>query len=432
MYTAEYVAVIRREGGATVNGVAVEMVDPNVYVSVFEHLATFARTLGHPVLVWGMDETQGGAGSWFTVDQQANALEAAPPVESAEATRAAYANPKGARSAPPAQPEVGLAAGVGSPAVGQDPGAPSTLAVDEPLLVRPPRAVPREGLRGALYRLSGGSVNLGQSALEKAEVERNARISRIIQQPRTTAFLSFKGGIGKTSTTVGVGLTLAALRGAPPVAVDANPDSGDLAERLLGEDELLRVNPRTISDLVREVKGVRDWANLSEYIIQIDRLHVLAGEQDPAVSDSLTAGDFAAVHDLLRRFFSIILVDCGTGVTHNAMSGILDRCDSVVIAASYAVSGAKRAARTVDWLAQHGYQRLAQEAVVVLSDKDGVTTRVQKEAIRQYLAQRCRSVVIVPNDPAVADGDRIDLARVRPATRLAWSEVAATIVDGFH
>ena len=113
----------------------------------------------------------------------------------------------------------------------------------------------------------------------------------------------------------------------------------------------------------------------------------------------------------------MILTDCGTGVTHNAMSGILAKADNVVIAAGYAVSGAKRAASTLDWLAQHGYARLAQEALVVLTDKDGVSARVQKDTVRGHLATHSRQVFVVPNDQAVADGDRINLERVQPRTR---------------
>jgi len=303
---------------------------------------------------------------------------------------------------------------------------------DTVLFVRPPRSVPQDGFRGSAYRWSGGRVNLGPSSSQLRLEERAARVARHLERPYSTAFLSFKGGIGKTSTTVGVGLTLAQMRGAPPVGIDANPDSGDLAERMLGETDLLRINPRNITDLVHDIGRVHSWTDLSSYVVQADRFHVVAGEQDPAVSDSLTAEGYNKIHDLLRHYFSVILTDCGTGVTHNAMSGILAKADTVVIAAGYAVSGAKRAASTLQWLAQHGYERLAQDALVVLTDKDGVSARVQKDVIRDHLASHCRGVFIVPNDPAVADGDRIDLRLVHPRTREAWAEVAAAVIDGYR
>ena len=333
----------------------------------------------------------------------------------------------------PPPPQVTPGAPIPPPPSGR-PGTQADPAASGPpvLFVQPPKAVPRSGFRGAMYRLTAGRVNLGPSQEQLRLSEREARISRTLTRPYSTAFLSFKGGIGKTSTTAGVGLMLAQMRGAPPIAIDANPDSGDLAERLLGEEELLRVRPRSITDLVRDISQVRTWTDLSGYIMQIDRLHVLAGEQDPAISDSLTAEGYTWVHDLVRHFFSVVLTDCGTGVTHNAMKGILAKADNVVIAAGYAVSGAKRASSTLEWLAQHGYARLAQEAIVVLTDKDGVSARVQKDTVREHLAAHSRQVFVVPNDPAVADGDRINLARVHPRTREAWAEVAAAVIDGYR
>mgnify|MGYP000852201732 FL=1 len=333
-------------------------------------------------------------------------------------------------SPPPASPDVPFRS------ISMNVPPSQTPPVQEPspssLLVRPPKTVPQGGFRGAMYRLTSGRVNFGPSQTQIRLAERDSRISRSLERPYSTVFLSFKGGIGKTSTAVGVGLALAQARGVPPIAIDADPDSGDLAERLLGEEEMLRVRPRSITDLVQDIPNVRTWTDLSGYITQVDRLHVVAGEQDPAVSDSLTAEGYKRVHDLVQNFFSVILTDCGTGVTHNAMSGILSKADSVVIATGYAFSGVKRAVSTIDWLSQHGYEKLAQEAIVVLTDKDNVSIRVQKDMVRTHLATHSRQVFVVPNDPAVADGDRINLERVQPRTREAWAEVAAALIDGYQ
>ena len=333
-------------------------------------------------------------------------------------------------SPPAASPDVpfrSISMNVPAPQVPAVPdSAPSSL------LVRPPKAVPQGGFRGAMYRLTSGRVNFGPSQTQIRLAERDSRISRSLERPYSTVFLSFKGGIGKTSTAVGVGLALAQARGVPPIAIAADPDSGDLAERLLGEDEMLRLQPRSITDLVRNIPRVKTWTDLSGYITQVDRLHVVAGEQDPAVSDSLTADGYRRVHELVQNFFSVVLTDCGTGVTHNAMSGILAKADSVVIATGYAFSGVKRAVSTVDWLANHGYEKLAQEAIIVLTDKDNVSIRVQKDMVRTHLASHSRQVFVVPNDQTVADGDRISLERVHPRTREAWAEVAAALIDGYQ
>lgn len=299
------------------------------------------------------------------------------------------------------------------------------------LFVREQRPRPIGGFRGVLYAVTGGALNLGPSARQREEDELGRRISRQLQGSYNTAVLSLKGGIGKTSTTVGVGLTLAEFRGDPPCAIDANPDSGDLVERALGEGIYQQASPRTITDLLKNIESIDSLTALARYMHHAGRLHLIAGEQDPEVSDSLTAEEYLRIRRLISSYYSIALTDCGTGVTHNAMSGILQSADNLIIAAGYAVSGAKRARSTLQWLAHHGYEELASNAIVVITDKDEVSNRVDKDAIEEHLSGICRQLIAVPHDRGVADGDLVTLESLRPETRRAYREIAAAIVDGY-
>jgi len=300
------------------------------------------------------------------------------------------------------------------------------------LFVKEQKPRPVGGFRGALYSLTGGAWNLGPGPKQRQEDELGRRISRQLQGSYNTAVLSLKGGIGKTSTTVGVGLTLAEYRGDAPCAIDANPDSGDLVERALGEGIYQQSSPRTISDLLENIDSIDSLTSLAQYMHHAGRLHLIAGEQDPEVSDSLTAEEYRRIRKLISSYYSVVLTDCGTGVTHNAMSGILQSADNLVIAAGYAVSGAKRARSTLHWLASHGYEDLARNAIVVITDKDEVSSRVDKDAIEEHLAGICRELIAVPHDRGVADGDLVTLDVLRPDTRRAYKEIAAAIVDGYR
>lgn len=346
--------------------------------------------------------------------------------------------PLSRRSAVPAAPD-------GAPAVPAPPAratrsasraaaltAPTPDFISSPgLFVREQKPRPVGGFRGALYSLTGGGLNLGPSARQREEDELARRISRQLQGSYNTAVLSLKGGIGKTSTTVGVGLTLAEFRGDPPCAIDANPDSGDLVERALGEGIYQQQSPRTITDLLKNIESVDSLTALARYMHHAGRLHLIAGEQDPEVSDSLTAEEYLRIRKLISGYYSVALTDCGTGVTHNAMKGILQSADNLIIAAGYAVSGAKRARSTLHWLASHGYEELARNAVVVITDKDEVSSRVDKDAIEDHLSGICRQLIAVPHDRGVADGDLVTLDVLRPETRRAYREIAAAIVDGY-
>jgi MinD-like ATPase involved in chromosome partitioning or flagellar assembly len=381
--------------------------------------------------------------SWAEAAEAADERNASPgtgsvPVMVAAAPAATAAPGEGPASLPPA-PET-------APAVPARPGRSTRTAgrsaalaagpapdfISSPgLFVREQKPKPVGGFRGALYQMTGGGINLGPSARQREEDELARRISRQLQGSYNTAVLSLKGGIGKTSTTVGVGLTLAEFRGDPPCAIDANPDSGDLVERALGEGIYQQQSPRTITDLLRNIESVDSLTALARYMHHAGRLHLIAGEQDPEVSDSLTAEEYLRIRKLVSGYYSVALTDCGTGVTHNAMKGILQSADNLIIAAGYAVSGAKRARSTLHWLASHGYEELARNAVVVITDKDEVSSRVDKDAIEDHLSGICRQLIAVPHDRGVADGDLVTLDVLRPETRRAYREIAAAIVDGY-
>ena len=300
------------------------------------------------------------------------------------------------------------------------------------LFVREQKPRPVGGVRGAVYNATGGAWNMGPGAKQRQEDELGRRISRQLQGSYNTAVLSLKGGIGKTSTTVGVGLTLAEFRGDAPCAIDANPDSGDLVERALGEGIYQQSSPRTITDLLNNIESIDSLTALARYMHHAGRLHLIAGEQDPEVSDSLTAEEYLRIRKLISSYYSVALTDCGTGVTHNAMSGILQSADNLIIASGYAVSGAKRARSTLHWLASHGYEELARNAIVVITDKDEVSSRVDKDVIEEHLSGICRQLIAVPHDRGVADGDLVTLDVLKPETRRAYKEIAAAIVDGYR
>lgn len=371
-------------------------------------------------------------GSFDAVTPSTSSVPVLPVRSSSWAEAAAAAD--GLTDAPPAPNRMPAAVPASSvPDSAPEPELPTADATALPTsFVREQKPRPKRGFRGFLYRMTGGSWNMGPSAQERAEDELARRISRQLQGSFNTAVLSLKGGIGKTSTTVGVGLTLAEFRGDPPCAIDANPDSGDLVERALGEGIYQQTTPRTITDLLKNIDSIDSLTGLSRYMHHSGRLHLIAGEQDPEVSDSLTAEEYLRIRKVIASYYSVALTDCGTGVTHNAMSGILQSADNLIIAAGYAVSGAKRARSTLQWLASHGYEDLARNAIVVITDKDEVSNRVDKDAIEEHLAGMCRELIAVPHDRGVADGDLVTLDHLKPETRRAYKEIAAAIVDGYQ
>ena len=363
-----------------------------------------------------------------------------------------YAKGAGERSASPAPPDAvtpGRAAEPGSAPEGVTPvprrrvrdadGAGSSLvterrrehvsdpdwdAPEDPPMIRRRELRPRMGWRALAYDLTRGRWNPGLSEKESRIRERERQIARQLRGKHVTAFFCLKGGISKTSTTAATSIAMANLRPDPVFAIDANPDAGDLAERLVGQSRA------GITELSRHVEAIGSLDDLSRYSVTAGRLTMLPGEPNPALGDSLSAEDFRRIMGVVQRYYNVVQVDCGTGVTHPLMSGILEFADTVVIPASWSITGAKRAAETIQWLETHGFSRLARTSIVVLTAKDLVSRSVDKEAVRAHLSQAA-DLIVVPSDPHVADGALIDWEQLGPRTREAYLDIAAAITRRF-
>jgi MinD-like ATPase involved in chromosome partitioning or flagellar assembly len=289
------------------------------------------------------------------------------------------------------------------------------------------RAAPGSGWRRGVYRATGGLLRFGESA---AEMRRRDLINRV-RTPvagghHRVAVLSLKGGVGKTTTAVGLGATLATLRGDRVIAVDANPDRGTLSDKVRLETSA------TIRDLLNERGQVGRYADVRAFTSQApSRLEVLASDRDPAVSVAFGAEDYSDVAQVLEHFYSICITDCGTGLLHSAMSGVLSLADQIILVSSPSVDGARSASATLDWLEAHGCGDLVRNGVVVLSAiRPKSKSTVDIDRLEHHFAARCRAVARIPYDPHLEEGAEIELELLSSETAEAYLSLAAVVGDG--
>ncbi|WP_327048443.1 MinD/ParA family protein [Microbispora sp. NBC_01189] len=288
------------------------------------------------------------------------------------------------------------------------------------------RVEPTGGWRRIVYQLSGGRINPSESA---AELERRTLIAQaqtpVASGHHRIAVMSLKGGVGKTTTTAALGNTLASLRGDRVIAIDANPDRGTLGIKVKSE------TAATIRTLLAEAPHIVRYADARAFTSQSSaRLEVLASDTDPAVSEAFDAEDYRTVANLIERYYSICITDCGTGLLHGAMGATLELADQIVLVTMVAVDGASSAAATLDWLTAHGHGHLVRNAIVVLNAVEP-KSHVDVDLLERHFSGRCRTVVRVPFDPHLKEGAEVDLTRLRPTTRGAYLRLAAAAGQAF-
>jgi MinD-like ATPase involved in chromosome partitioning or flagellar assembly len=237
--------------------------------------------------------------------------------------------------------------------------------------------------------------------------------------------MSMKGGVGKTTTCASVGHVFASQRGDLVIALDFNPDGGALVTRV-GEE-----TSRTISDLLASTEPIERYADVRAFTSQApSRLQVLAADRDPQAAAALDANAYQRARSLLGIHYSLILLDCGTGLLTDATRAAVEMADQLVVVASASLDAAEVSLRTIQWLDQQGHERKVRDAVVVMNTVEH-DRRVRLKAIESSFRERCRAVVRVPRDPHLRLGTRIELDSLRLRTRESYVQLAVALAEGF-
>jgi MinD-like ATPase involved in chromosome partitioning or flagellar assembly len=239
--------------------------------------------------------------------------------------------------------------------------------------------------------------------------------------------MSLKGGVGKTTTTVGLGATLASLRGDRIIAIDASPDRGTLSDKVTLE------TAATIRDLLCEREQISRHADMRAFTSQsASGLEVLACEHDPTGWVAFGAEDYPAVCQIAQDYYSICLTDCGTGLLHPVMAEVLRLADQIVLASTPAIDSARSTDATLDWLAARGYGELARDAVLALcAVRPRSRSTVSLDLLAEHFTARCRAVVAIPYDVRLDEGAEFELDQLTCKTADAFLELAAVVADGF-
>ncbi len=304
---------------------------------------------------------------------------------------------------------------------------PSAMLTEERLLDKKKTAdVPEGAVQRTVYEMSFHLINPGDSRKVRARKNLDRRIATPFESgARFVPVLTRKGGVGKTTVTTLLGMALAEVRDDRVVAIDANPDRGTLSERIP------RSTSATVRDVVKLAAGIKGFTDFAELVSKDKtRLHVLASDTDPLLSEAFDEDDYNVVADQAARFYSVVLTDCGTGVVHSVMKPTLERADGIVIVSGGSIDEARLASETLTWLEANGWGDLVKNAVVALNTATQGTNVVKLDEIEEHFLSRVRDVIRIPYDPMLAAGSVIDWEKLSPLTREAARELAALVVEG--
>lgn len=302
---------------------------------------------------------------------------------------------------------------------------------------RPVTAGPAEtGVRGAINRLSGGSLQLAPSARELEERDHRAAIQRGLLGHKNIVFVNLKGGSSKTTCTYLVGATLGRIRGGNILAWDNNENKGTLGDR-----SIKAAHDHTAIDLLDHIDDFQSPANAPHLVNYVrpqgeNKFHVLASQDSGSARPVIDGEAFTKLHRALRTFYHLILVDTGNASNASTWQAAVAEADEVVIVTLNREDSAKTAASTIDDLVKQGHADKLARGIAIITEvptknaeqKRRAAERMQR--LREHLEGYVREVVAIPNDKALDDGDDILFERLGRETTKAFTRATAAIVNG--
>ncbi|MBW9092601.1 chromosome partitioning protein [Microbacterium jejuense] len=329
---------------------------------------------------------------------------------------------------------VSAAAAAVSPETAPPAPAPEARPTVQDLLEsRAASARPRatEGWQAAVRRATGGLISPAPGRAERSRLDREKRVQRRLDAPRTIVVLNPKGGAHKTTSTLLLAATFGTLRGGATLAWDNNETRGTLGWRAQNAP-----HHRTAVDLLEELDESSNFrgsslAALDHYVrTQVDaRFDVLASDEDAAASSTIDSAAFDRLHALLRRYYRLMIVDTGNNMRASNWVAAVAAADQLVIVSTVREDTAASAAWLLDGLREKGFGRKIDEAVTVLTAPSSRPDRALEARLAQHFEQVTSAVVKAPFDPSLVDGGPIDFDALAPETRDAWLTVAATVAD---
>ena len=313
----------------------------------------------------------------------------------------------------------------------KDPSRP-TLQDLQSSTAKPEKVKATRGLPGLITRLTGGVISPRPNKRERRETLRLERIRRPLDGPRNIAVVNLKGGAHKTTASLMIAATLGVTRGGNVLAWDNNETRGTLGWRGIPTD-----HGRTAVDLLHDIDRLRSAeasnADLDPYVRPQGemRFDIPASDEDPGSAASIDAEAFGELNDTLSRFYRIKVIDTGNNVRASNWLAAVKEADQLVIISTVREDTFNAAAWMIDELRATGLAEQVDHAVTILSHSSkGKLDSTLRSRLIAHFGAHTRAVTEVPYEQQFVDGSHLDWPRVSPATKEAWLDATALIIDG--
>ena len=304
--------------------------------------------------------------------------------------------------------------------------APAAPAPRTSRLLRPedyltePDEPPQMGWRSAAWRLGMQRIRPGRR--EQEHWSWQEMIREPVTSPKIIAVFSPKGGVGKSTTALQLGHVLAMVRGDLAVALDANPDSGNLVKRMKEPH-----SRRSADDLHRDAERLHRYTDLLPYLTRADS-GLCVVRSNPDASTRLGPDEYRRILQVLSQYYAFTVADLGTGMREPAFLAIMEAADALVAVTEPAFDAAEVAIEGIDWLNQQFPEKIRAGTVVINSVRAG-SAPIDAGRLAGDFDLYVDQVLEVPHDPHLATGGVPRWPLLARSAQDAYLKLTSTIVD---
>ncbi|ORB86214.1 cobalamin biosynthesis protein CobB [Mycobacterium kansasii] len=275
--------------------------------------------------------------------------------------------------------------------------------------------------RDLLWRISRRDFGPGKGPAYERELRERVRTPLGSAFPM--AVLNLKGGVGKTAVVEALGSTFAQVRNDRVIAVDT--DGGDLSDRH-GRRSRLNMVDLLMDGSVTRYPDVRAHTYMNSCGLEV------LGLPDYAKNSwRVGRSDIVKVFSILRKHYSVVLVDCVKALESSAMEAVLPESRALVVVTSASIDAIRKTRITLEWLRNNGYQKLVATTVLAVNRTEPARPSTLAGKELEQLSTGVAATVVLPFDRHVHAGKEIGLDRLSKESRRAYLELAATLAAMF-
>jgi pilus assembly protein CpaE len=263
---------------------------------------------------------------------------------------------------------------------------------------------------------ASSSAELGRAVTRALQTARRRRSNLVAPakpegpETRVITIVSPKGGAGKTTVAVNLGVGLARRASGQVAVLDLDLQFGDVAAALQLQPE------HSLADLAQAGSAV-DATLLKVFLVSHPSgLWALCGPQSPVEADDISAGCVSQTIQVLKTEFPLVVIDTSAGL-HEETLAALDLSTDLVLVCSMDVAGVRSLRKELDALDRLGLTAARRHLVLNRADsRVGVSAHDIEEVLGMKVdvsVSSSRSVALSMNEgvPVLESSPRSPVAR---------------------